>query len=360
MILRVLLSLAAVVVLNTGAVARDLQRDLAAVAAKARPAVVSLQVNRSRRLAPEIHELLLDFEIYPESSALPVQGATGSGVIVSRGGQVLTNFHVVQGAQRVTVVRANGERLGAKVVGMDPRTDLAVLQIIEPGVYPTLPLGDSSKLRVGHVVMAIGNPFDFALSTTMGIVSAMGRRGLSEGEIQDFIQTDAAVNPGNSGGPLVNLKGEIIGINTAIFSVGREQNSGISFAIPSNMVKRIREDLKVLGRVRRARLGIVTQSVSDEADDSGVEVTWVLPFGPGQSGKRGTTGEGLVRRRPPLRCRIRRRCRQPSTSSLPRQSPRWKSADVRCREYRKLQQNCVHTLGRGHRASEALVDPRRY
>ena len=261
----------------------DLQRQLAQIAKVSRPAVVSIHVKRSRDFAPEISEVLMDFNVSLPKATETSSGATGSGVIVASTGQVLTNYHVVRGVETVEIQLGDGRRLNADVVGFDARSDLAVLQISPAGRYPHMRLADSSKLKVGHFVMAIGNPFDFSFSTTVGVVSALGRRGLSAGEIQNFIQTDAAVNPGNSGGPLINLDGQVVGINTAIYSAGQDQNSGISFAIPSNMVKRVIEDLERLGRVRRSRIGLVAHPMTDdEGKPDGLEVTWVVPLDPAE------------------------------------------------------------------------------
>ena len=267
------------------AAAQDLQRQLARIAKESRPAVVSIHVRRSRDFAPEIAEVFMDFNVSLPRPGRNDSGATGSGIIVDPRGQVLTNYHVVRGVEDAEIQLGDGRRLTADVVGFDARSDLAVLQITPAGRYPHMRLADSSKLKVGHFVMAIGNPFDFSFSTTVGVVSALGRRGLAAGEIQNFIQTDAAVNPGNSGGPLINLEGKVVGINTAIYSAGQDQNSGISFAIPSNMVKRVVQDLETLGRVRRARIGLVAHPIMDgDGKPGGLEVTWVVPFSPAEKG----------------------------------------------------------------------------
>jgi len=259
---------------------------LTLVAERVRPTVVNVQVNRRQVLAGELRETFQELGIDPGLRREQSEKSSGSGVIVSSSGRVLTNFHVIEGATDVTLVLSDQRTVNASVVGSDPRTDVAVLQIAGSGVYPSLELGDSSKVQVGHLVVAVGNPFEFQSTVTVGVVSAVGRRGLSRREIQDYIQTDAAVNPGNSGGPLVNLKGEIIGINTAIFSKGVEQNSGISFAIPSNMVRRIVSDLDALGFVRRSRLGMLTRTVEGVGTDAsrrGAEVNWVVPGGPAEA-----------------------------------------------------------------------------
>ncbi len=165
-----------------------------------------------------------------------VERGLGSGVIVSKDGHILTNYHVVKGAQQVTVRLSNGRKLDARVVQVDRRTDLAVLRVHGP-LHPA-PIGDSSRLKIGEWVVAVGNPFGFTSTVTAGIVSAKGRTRMGLAPHEDFIQTDAAINPGNSGGPLVNLRGEVVGINTAIFSQSGGY-MGIGFAIPINMAKSV-------------------------------------------------------------------------------------------------------------------------
>ena len=180
----------------------------------------------------------------------------GSGVIVSTDGKILTNAHVVRNADEIKVTLHDGSEVDAKLVGIDPRSDLAVLKL--EGALPALrPLrfADSSKLRLGEVVLAVGNPFGVGQAVTMGIVSATGRASVGIVDYEDFIQTDAAINPGNSGGALVNLKGELVGINTAILSrTGGYQ--GIGFAIPTNMARPIMDMLIKNGRVSRGYLGV--------------------------------------------------------------------------------------------------------
>ena len=185
----------------------------------------------------------------------------GSGVIVTANGRILTNAHVVNGAQDITVSLQDGTELKAKVVGKDTRADLAVLQL--QGKFPALkpiPWGDSSTARLGEVVLAIGDGLGVGKSVSMGIVSAKGR-GLRIAEYEDFIQTDAAINPGNSGGALVNLRGELIGINTAIASRSGGYQ-GIGFAIPTNMAKPIMEQLMKDGHVTRGYLGVGIATMS--------------------------------------------------------------------------------------------------
>jgi Do/DeqQ family serine protease len=181
--------------------------------------------------------------------------AAGSGVIVdAKNGYVLTNNHVIRQAERVVVTLKDGRQFTAKLIGTDPGTDVAVLQI--PAQKLTaLKLGDSDALQVGDYVIAIGNPFGIGQTVTSGIVSALGRSGLSPEGYEDFIQTDASINPGNSGGALINLRGELIGINTAILGPSGG-NIGIGFAVPSNMARAVMSQIARFGEVRRGRLGI--------------------------------------------------------------------------------------------------------
>jgi S1-C subfamily serine protease len=261
----------------------SIEAALIEAAARARPAVAHVEVDQGVSWTPVLQEVLADFGIPPRSEPLPGERASGSAVIITADGRALTNHHVVAGAVEVTLVLADQRRFPARVLGGDARTDLAVLQVEADGPLPFLPLGDSSALRVGQLVLAVGSPFDFTSTTTMGIVSHVGRRGLDPREIQDYIQTDAAVNPGNSGGPLVSLRGEVIGINTAIYSQSGDQNAGISFAIPSNMARRIVDDLLGDGRVRRARIGLEVEDALEVAGDPsrrGARATWVVPRSP--------------------------------------------------------------------------------
>ncbi len=187
----------------------------------------------------------------------------GSGVIVSSDGYILTNNHVVENATDITVQLSDKRQMKGKLIGADPRSDLAVIQIDATGLT-AMKLGDSAKLRVGDIVLAIGNPFGFDETVTLGIVSATGRRNAEITPPQgyaDFIQTDAAINPGNSGGALVNARGELIGINTAIYS-GNGGNLGIGFAIPVNMARGIMEQILKTGKVSRGFLGVTIQPVN--------------------------------------------------------------------------------------------------
>ena len=186
----------------------------------------------------------------------------GSGVIVASDGTILTNNHVIDGASEIKVELSDKRDFKAKLIGTDPKTDIAVLKIDATGL-PTMPLGDSSKIQVGDVVFAIGDPFGVGETATMGIVSAKGRQIGIEGPhgYEDFIQTDAAINPGNSGGAMIDLRGDLVGINTAIETGGSEGNVGIGFAIPINMAKSIMDQLVAHGKVVRGSLGVYIENV---------------------------------------------------------------------------------------------------
>jgi len=185
----------------------------------------------------------------------------GSGVIISPEGYVLTNNHVVDHATDVTVTLYDKREMKARVVGTDPRTDIAVLKLEGSG-FPSLTLADSSKVQVGDVVLAVGDPFGVGQTVTGGIVSATGRGGLGIEEVEDFIQTDAPINPGNSGGALVDNQGHLIGINTAILSGNSGGNQGIGFAVPVNMARHDMEQILAHGKVERGYLGILPQDVT--------------------------------------------------------------------------------------------------
>src|SRR5580698_2525496 len=189
--------------------------------------------------------------------------ALGSGVIVTPDGTILTNNHVIDGASDIKVYLSDKREFKAKLVGADPKTDIAVLKI-DAGGLPTLPLGDSSQLNVGDLIFAIGDPFGIGETATMGIVSATGRGQLGIEDYENFIQTDAAINPGNSGGAMIDIHGNLVGINTAILSHGSGGNEGVGFAIPMSMVKPVMDQILAHGKVVRGYLGILPQDVTPE------------------------------------------------------------------------------------------------
>ncbi len=239
---------------------------LAPALEKARGAVVNIAV-RSLRPA-ELNPLFRDPffrrffglpDIVPKREVL----SAGSGVIIDAGkGYVVTNNHVVEGAEQIVVTLRDRRSFEARIVGTDPATDIAVLQIPAERLEE-LPLADSDRLRVGDVVLAIGNPFGLGQTVTSGIVSALGRSGIVPRGFQNFIQTDAPINPGNSGGALINSKGELVGINTAIVSPAGG-NVGIGFAVPSNMVRAVVAQLLRYGEVRRGRIGVTIQDLTPD------------------------------------------------------------------------------------------------
>ncbi len=233
------------------------------------PAVVNIAV--VMRSAADQNPLLKDpffrrFFGVPETGPLPQERralAAGSGVIIDAAkGLIVTNHHVVKDADSITVTLKDGQQLKAQLVGTDAATEVALLRVPAGGLA-NIPFADSDALRVGDVVLAIGNPFGVGQTVTSGIISALGRSGLTADNYEDFIQTDAPINPGNSGGALVNSKGELAGINTAIIAP-TGGNVGIGFAIPANMVKAVVTQLEAFGTVRRGRIGIAVQSVSPD------------------------------------------------------------------------------------------------
>jgi len=234
-----------------------------AAAAKAQPAVLNIyaaKAQRARALSPE-ERLLRRFYGLPDEDPQD-RLSLGSGVIVSADGYILTNNHVVEGADQIAVALADGREARARLVGADPDTDLAVLRI-QAERLPAITFGDSDQLRAGDVVLAIGNPFGVGQTVTMGIVSATGRNRVGINTFENFIQTDAAVNPGNSGGALVDSSGHLVGINTAIYSQ-TGSSAGIGFAIPAKMARSVMEQLITTGRVERGWLGVEIADVTPE------------------------------------------------------------------------------------------------
>jgi serine protease DegQ len=240
---------------------------MAPVLEQATPAVVNISV-AMRRVAEENHLLPRDpifRRFFGGPDRLPEREATGagSGVIVDAAkGYVITNHHVVANAERITVTIKDGRQFEAKLVDTDLASDISLLRI-EPNALAELPLGDSDTLKVGDLVVAIGNPFGLGQTVTSGIVSAVGRHALSADKSENFIQTDAPINPGNSGGALINTKGELIGINMAIVAPG-PGNVGIGFAMPSNRVKAAMQQLLKDGEARRGRTGVNVRTMTPE------------------------------------------------------------------------------------------------
>ncbi len=228
------------------------------------PAVVNIAVQSG---SPEQDNPLFQDPFFRRFFGLPGRPephlSAGSGVIVdAAAGYVLTNHHVIQGAREVTVTLKDRRQLQAKIIGSDAGTDIALLQIKADNLK-ALVFGDSDSLRVGDYVLAIGNPFGLGQTVTSGIVSALGRTGMNVEGYEDFIQTDAAINPGNSGGALVNLRGELIGINSAIFGPGGG-SVGIGFAVPSKMARAVMAQLIKYGEMRRGRFGATSQDLTPD------------------------------------------------------------------------------------------------
>ncbi|MDZ7369846.1 MAG: DegQ family serine endoprotease [candidate division KSB1 bacterium] len=243
---------------------QTMSKGFAAVAKKVKPSVVTIKSTATVRT--DVPEFWRQFFNVPEEQ---IRQGLGSGVIVDENGYILTNNHVVENADELQVTIGTSA-FDAKIIGRDPQSDLAVIKIDAKNLTP-IKMGDSDELEVGEWVLAIGNPFSELLDQTVtaGIVSAKGRSGLTRGEIsfEDFIQTDAAINPGNSGGALVNLKGELVGINTMIFSTSGG-NVGIGFAIPINLAKNVMKQLIEKGRVTRGWLGVYIGNVSEETAEA--------------------------------------------------------------------------------------------
>ncbi len=256
---------------------------------KTSPAVVQISVvknEKSKKKNSNLEDFFKNspFQMPRQQRQRPVQGF-GSGVIVNKDGTILTNHHVIEDSEKITVKMNDNNTFEAKVVGSDPPSDLAVIKI-EGEDLPFLELGDSDEVRIGDIVLAIGNPLGIGQSVTSGIISAKGRRtGMSDGSFEDFLQTDAPINRGNSGGALINLKGELIGINSQILSTSGG-SIGIGFSIPSNMAKSVMEQLIENGKVRRGMLGVTIQDITSDVaksldleDTKGVLVNNVMKGG---------------------------------------------------------------------------------
>ncbi|MBN2654504.1 MAG: DegQ family serine endoprotease [Nitrospirae bacterium] len=264
---------------------------LAEISAKVKPSVVNISTTRTVKTP-----------VFPFSNPFfreqPTQKrkvtSLGSGIIATADGYILTNSHVIEGADDIIVRLDDNKEYRGRIVGMDSRSDIAVIKIEEKSL-PTLKWGDSDQLKVGQVVLAVGNPYGLSQTITMGIISALGRSGIGITDYEDFIQTDAAINPGNSGGALVNTKGELVGLNTAIFSTSGGYQ-GIGFAISSNMTKNVMNSIINQGRVVRGWLGVQIQALTPELakqfsikEDSGVLLADIVDNSPAEKAglKRG-------------------------------------------------------------------------
>jgi serine protease Do len=276
--------------------ARTLSRTFAQVASQLSPSVVRISVTKGGGKGRGGLHRGSPFQGTPferffggdddDQGSQPKQRGLGSGVVIDKKGFILTNNHVVEDADEVKVSFADGKTAIGKVVGTDPRTDLAVVKVDGVPVQPAK-LGDSERLQVGEWVIAIGNPFGLDHTVTVGVLSAKNRSGFQGGNhLEDFLQTDASINPGNSGGPLVNLDGEVVGINTMIAGIG----TGIGFAVPTSMAKPIAEQLMQGGKVRRPFIGIrmqdltpeVAKSLGKNAPEKGALVAQVEPGSPAE------------------------------------------------------------------------------
>jgi len=270
----------------------DFEKRIMLSANKAMASVVNISTEKKVTVQPSYNPFFQDpffrrfFGGQPYQPRSQVQKSMGSGVVVSSDGYILTNNHVAGGMDVIRIGFSDKRTFEAKVVGTDPRTDLALLKI-DAKDLPAITIGNSDKLEVGQFVLAIGNPFGLTSSVTMGIVSAKGRANLRIADYEDFIQTDAPINPGNSGGALVNLEGEMVGINTAIFSPSGG-NLGIGFSIPSNMAKDVMDHLLKYGKVVRGYLGISIQELDPNIKKSfkysgeGALVAEVIPDSPAE------------------------------------------------------------------------------
>jgi serine protease Do len=279
---------------KTSGISANLSRDFKAISQGVTPSVVSISTTSKEHLKTKT-ETQLDRERFKERFGFshPPQrkdpeSSLGSGVVVdAEKGYILTNNHVVENAGQIEVSLPNGKTFQAKIVGVDPPSDLAVIQAQNPPKLTAAVLGDSEKLRVGEWVLAIGSPFGLQSTVTAGIISAKGRADIGVADFEDFIQTDAAINLGNSGGALVNIKGEVVGINTAIAS-DNSGYMGIGFAIPSNLARKVMDALITQGRVIRSQLGVligpsddlILKSLKISEQTKGILVMDVFPDSP--------------------------------------------------------------------------------
>jgi len=270
----------------------------AEAARRAMPAVVNIYTAREYARTDPADPLLR--QLFNDHNGIDAARVSvlGSGVIVTAAGYVVTNNHVVENAEEIAVALNDGRRVDAKLVGADPETDLAVLKI-ELAALPVIAIGHSEQLKVGDVVLAIGNPYDVGQTVTMGIVSALGRSNIDVYGYEDFIQTDAAISQGNSGGALIDTNGELVGINTAIYSNRSGGSLGIGFAIPSDTISQVTEELINRGHVRRGYFGIEPYDITPEIASSrrldrasGVVVNTVIRDAP--AGKAGILPDDVL------------------------------------------------------------------
>lgn len=276
---------------------QDLDQAYVQIAKKVSPSVVRVSSTRTAPVSSEegLEPLLKEFPFLPPGFQLPqrqqqprgVEVMLGSGFIVSPDGLIMTNNHVVKDMKKIKVTLAGKKEYTAKLVATDPESDVALIKIDAKNL-PVVTWGDSSKVQVGEIVLAVGNPFGLSGTVTKGIVSATGRTNMGIVGYEDFIQTDAPINPGNSGGPLVNIKGQVIGMNTAIASQSGGY-MGIGFTIPSNSAKMVMDQLVKSGKVERALLGVNIQDVSEalaksfgRSDTNGALVSQVIPGSPAE------------------------------------------------------------------------------
>ncbi len=245
----------------------ETSRAFSEIVSSVSPAVVNISTTKvvRRDVTPFFDDPFFDFFNPFRDFKIPKkwkEQSLGSGVIVSTDGYIITNNHVIEQADEIRVTLLDKRSFRAKIIGADPKTDVAVVKI-DARNLPVVHWGDSDRLQVGEFVLAIGNPFGLSHTVTMGIISAVGRANVGIADYEDFIQTDAAINPGNSGGPLVNVKGELIGINTAIFSRSGGYQ-GIGFAVPSNMARLVMDQLEKKGKVTRGWLGVTIQELTPD------------------------------------------------------------------------------------------------
>jgi len=292
---------------TAGVSAEEMQQAFVRVASRVRPAVVNIATShflkRQRPPGTDPFSGNPSFKEYYDRyfGQIPPsereRAGVGSGVIIDAQGHILTNLHVIQGADEITVRLHNKKELKGKVVGTDAKTDLAVIRIPTAESVVPAPLGDSDRLNVGEWAIAIGSPFGLEQTVTVGVISATGRSEVGIVPYENFIQTDASINPGNSGGPLLNFRGEIIGINTAIVSTGQ----GIGFAIPINVAQRVANQLIAKGKVVRGWLGVSLQPITPDlakalgaSGDKGTVIARILPGSPAE--KAGLAPNDLILR----------------------------------------------------------------